>query len=120
VNQIELHPRLPQVALRRENALRGIATQSWSPLANGGDVLTSAVTAEIGARCRRSAAQVVLRWHVQQGLIAIPKASSADRLRENLAVFDFGLTTEDMAAIDALAVGAPAVGTEDPRTHEEF
>jgi len=53
-------------------------------------------------------------------LIAIPKASSADRLRENLTVFDFDLTAQDMLAIDALAVGGPAVGTEDPRTHEEF
>ena len=120
VNQIELHPRLPQVELRRENARRGIATESWSPLANGGDVLTSPVTAEIGAGYRRSPAQVVLRWHAQQGLIAIPKASSADRLRENLTVFDFDLTAKDMLAIDALAVGGPAVGTEDPRTHEEF
>ena len=119
VNQIELHPRLPQPAQRVDDARRGVVTESWSPLAMG-DLLASPVLAEIGERHGRSPAQVVLRWHVQQGLVAIPKASHVDRLRANLAVFDFALTDDDMARIATLATGQRVNDEQDPRTWEEF
>ncbi|GAA1947160.1 aldo/keto reductase [Agromyces allii] len=104
VNQVELHPWLPQRELRDDHAARGIRVEAWSPLARG-RVLDDPTLALIAARHDRSPAQVVLRWHVQQGVIAIPKASSPARLRENLDVFDFELDEVDLAAIAALESG---------------
>jgi 2,5-diketo-D-gluconate reductase A len=119
VNQIELHPREPQQDQRDDDARRGIVTESWSPLAKG-DLLAKPVLADIGRRHGKSPAQVVLRWHVQQGLVAIPKASHVDRLRANLDVFDFALTDDDQARIATLATGERVNDEQDPRTWEEF
>lgn len=104
VNQIELHPWLAQTGLRALHADLGIATQAWSPLARGG-ILTDPVLLELAALHNRSVAQITLRWHVQSGHLVIPKASSAVRIAENLAVFDFALTDAEMARIDALDRG---------------
>ena len=104
VNQVELHPWLPQRALREDHAARGIRVEAWSPLARG-RVLDDATLAGIAAKHGRSPAQVVLRWHVEPGVIAIPKASSPARLRENLDVFDFSLDDADAAAIASLESG---------------
>jgi diketogulonate reductase-like aldo/keto reductase len=119
VNQIECHPREPQLEQRADDARRGIVTESWSPLANGGELLRQPVLAEIGARHGRTPAQVVLRWHVQQGLVTFPKASSRGRLVENLDVFDFALTDEDLAGIATLADGTRVDG-QFPDVWEEF
>jgi 2,5-diketo-D-gluconate reductase A len=119
VNQIELHPQMPQVEQRAYDVRRGIVTEAWSPLANAGELLEAPVLAEIGQRYGKSPVQVVLRWHVQQGIVTIPKASHPDRLRANLDVFDFTLTDADMNAIATLATGQ-RVNDQDPRTHEEF
>jgi 2,5-diketo-D-gluconate reductase A len=119
VNQIECHPREPQLAQRADDARRGIVTESWSPLATGGELLASPVLAGIGARHGRTPAQVVLRWHVQQGLVTFPKASSRARLVENLDVFDFALTDEDLAGIATLADGTRVNG-QYPDSWEEF
>ena len=119
VNQIELHPYEPQLEQRADNARRGIVTESWSPLANAGELLREPVLADIGSRHGKTPAQVVLRWHLRQGLVTFPKASHVDRLRENLDVFDFELTDEDMAQIATLANGK-RVNDQDPRTWEEF
>ncbi|MGA4545787.1 aldo/keto reductase [Uniformispora flossi] len=98
VNQVELHPGLQQAELRAFHALHGIATEAWSPLAQGAVLDDPAITA-IAARTGKSAAQVVLRWHLQLGNIVIPKSVTPARIRENLDLFDFHLTDEDMAAI---------------------
>lgn len=108
INQIELHPWLPQAAVRAFDAELGIVTQAWSPLArghaldpqHGGDVL-----AGVGARYGKSAAQVVLRWHVQLGNAVIPKSVTPARIRENIDVFDFELDSDDLAAIAGLETG---------------
>ena len=118
VNQIECHPREPQLEQRADDARRGIVTESWSPLANG-ELLAQPVLAEIGARHARTPAQVVLRWHVQQGLVTFPKASSRGRLVENLDVHGFELTDEDLAGIAALADGTRVNG-QYPDVWEEF
>ncbi|CAA9538911.1 MAG: Methylglyoxal reductase, dihydroxyacetone producing @ 2,5-didehydrogluconate reductase (2-dehydro-D-gluconate-forming) [uncultured Sphingomonadaceae bacterium] len=100
-NQIELHPAFPQnelVAFHREH---GIATTSWSPLGQGG-ILGDPAIAAVAAKHGRTPAQIVIRWHVERGLVVIPKSSSAERLRENLAVTDFALDEEDMACIATL------------------
>ena len=119
VNQIELHPRLPQAEQRADNARRGIVTQSWSPLAKAGDVLREPALAQVARRHDKTPVQVILRWHIQLGLVPIPKASHIDRLRQNLEVFDFELADDDLAQIAALETGS-RVGNQDPRTHEEF
>ncbi len=118
VNQIECHPREPQLEQRADDARRGIVTESWSPLANG-ELLAQPVLAEIGARHGRTPAQVVLRWHVQQGLVTFPKASSRGRLVENLDVYGFELTDQDLAGIATLADGTRVNG-QYPDVWEEF
>ncbi|MEI5584490.1 MULTISPECIES: aldo/keto reductase [unclassified Agromyces] len=104
VNQVELHPWLPQRELRAVHERLGIRTQAWSPLARG-RVLGDPVLEPIAAKHGRSVAQVVLAWHVMQGIIVIPKASSPDRIAENLDVFSFRLDEEDVAAIATLESG---------------
>ncbi|MFG2484370.1 aldo/keto reductase [Streptomyces virginiae] len=106
VNQVELHPLFPQAELRAVHAERGIATEAWSPLGQGKELLTLPAVAAIAAAYGRSAAQVVLRWHLQHGNIVIPKSVTPARIRENLDVFGFELSAADMAALDALGAGA--------------
>ncbi|GAB1579512.1 aldo/keto reductase [Bordetella petrii] len=101
VNQVELHPGFAQKALRTFHADQGIATQSWSPLGQG-TVMQDQTLAALAGKYGKSAAQVTLRWHVQNGLIAIPKSVTPERIRANIDVFDFELSAQDMAAIDGL------------------
>lgn len=103
VNQIELHPALPQRQLQAYGAHHRIATEAWSPLAQGA-LLEDPVITRIAARLGRTPAQVVLQWHVQQGRVAIPKSVTPERIRANLDVFGFELPEADMSAIDALEV----------------
>jgi len=105
VNQIELHPWLQQRALRAVHARHGIATEAWSPLAQGGALLANATLARIAAKHHKTAAQVALRWHVQSGLVVFPKSVHPERVRENLAALDFALDDTDMAAIHQLDAG---------------
>jgi 2,5-diketo-D-gluconate reductase A len=119
VNQIELHPWLPQREQRADDNRRGIVTESWSPLARGGDLLAEPVFAAIGDRYGKTPGQVILRWHVQLGLVPIPKSGNAERLRQNVEVFDFELSDSDLAEIDAVEAARRGSGL-DPRTHEEF
>ncbi|MER6141830.1 aldo/keto reductase [Streptomyces sparsogenes] len=104
VNQIELHPGLQQNELRALHADLNIATEAWSPLAQGAVLGDDAITT-IAAQHGKSPAQVVLRWHLQLGNIVIPKSVTPARIRENLDVFDFTLSEEEMAAIAALDRG---------------
>jgi 2,5-diketo-D-gluconate reductase A len=83
------------------NGGHGIATEAWSPLAQGA-VLDDPAVVDIAARHGRTPAQVVLRWHLQQGRVVIPKSVTPARIRENLDVFGFALTAEELAAVDAL------------------
>ncbi|MFE6836942.1 aldo/keto reductase [Streptomyces sp. NPDC057705] len=106
VNQVELHPLFPQAGLRAVHAARGIATEAWSPLGQGKELLTLPAVAALAGTYGRSAAQVVLRWHLQHGNIVIPKSVTPARIRENLDVFDFELEAADIAALDALGAGA--------------
>ena len=101
VNQIELHPRFQQRAMRALGAERGIVTQSWSPLGRGG-LEKEPLLAEIAAAHGKSWAQVVIRWHLQNGLAVIPKSVTPARIAANRAVFDFTLSDAEMAAIVTL------------------
>lgn len=101
VNQIELHPGFAQRELRAFHAKHGIATESWSPLAQGGITKEKAIL-DLARKHGKSPAQVTLRWHLQHGLIVIPKSVTPARIRENIDVFDFELSDAEMAAIDAI------------------
>ncbi|MGW0085109.1 aldo/keto reductase [Streptomyces sp. NPDC003393] len=102
VNQIELHPHLQQHASRAFHAEQGIATEAWSPLGQGKGLLEVPAIVAIAQKHNRTPAQVVLRWHIQLGNIAIPKSVTPARIRENIDVFGFSLDEEDLAAISAL------------------
>ncbi|HUB98635.1 MAG TPA: aldo/keto reductase [Solirubrobacterales bacterium] len=104
VNQIELHPRLQQAALRAWHVEHAIATEAWSPLAQG-ELLDDETIVTIAAQHQRSPAQVILRWHVQVGNVVIPKSVTPARVRENFEVFDFELSEDEMAAIARLDAG---------------
>ena len=127
VNQIEVHPYFQQRALQRVHAEHGIATQAWSPI--GG--ITSyrgmpkrsfddPTLLEIARHHGKSAAQVMLRWHLQEGRSAIPKSVKPKRVAENFDVFDFELTREQVAAIDALEMGIRGGPEPDSITLEAF
>ena len=105
VNQIELHPQLAQRELRAFHAEHGIATEAWSPLGSGKGLLELPELADIAAGYGKSPAQVVLRWHLQNGVIAIPKSVTPSRIAENFDVFDFTLSDADVSAIDGLDAG---------------
>ncbi|MET9275268.1 aldo/keto reductase [Kribbella sp. NPDC003557] len=112
VNQIELHPALPQDELRAFNAENDIVTQAWSPLASG-ELLANPVLASIGGKYGKSAAQVMIRWHLQLGNVVIPKTVTPSRIKENFEVFDFALDNDDMAAIADLETGVRTGGDPD-------
>ena len=104
INQVELHPWLPQREVRDYDASHGILTEAWSPLARG-RLIGDRVLDSIAAKHDRSAAQVVIRWHLQLGNVVIPKSVTASRIVENFDVFDFELDAADLAAIAGLESG---------------
>jgi 2,5-diketo-D-gluconate reductase A len=104
VNQIELHPRLQQAELRAWHADHDVATEAWSPLAQG-ELLDDDTIETIAAHHERTAAQTILRWHLQLGNVVIPKSVTPERIRENIDVFDFELSEDDMAVIARLETG---------------
>ena len=112
VNQIELHPYFQQKDLVAFHHAHGILTQAWSPIGGitayrdgGKRSFDEPVILSIGAGYGKSAAQVMLRWHIQHGVQVIPKSTKPERIAENFAVFDFELTADEMASIDALDTG---------------
>ena len=127
VNQIEVHPYFQQSALQRVHTQHGIATQAWSPIGGitayrGGKRSTfdDPVLGDIAARYGKSAAQVMLRWHLQSGRSVIPKSVRPARIAENFDVFDFALSTEQIAAIDALDTGVRGGPDPDSITLETY
>jgi diketogulonate reductase-like aldo/keto reductase len=127
VNQIELHPYFQQTAVQKLDAEHGILTQAWSPI--GGitsyrdaekTTFDDPVLLEIARQYGKSAAQVMLRWHLQQGRSAIPKSTKPARIAENFDVFDFELSTEQLGAIDALDTGVRGGPEPDSITLEAF
>lgn len=101
LNQIELHPFFSQAAMRHAHDQFGIRTESWSPLGQG-EALSNAVIQQIAAKHNRTAAQVIIKWHLDQGLIAIPKSVTPSRITENFRVFDFELAPDDVQLVNEL------------------
>ncbi|QXO65834.1 MULTISPECIES: 2,5-didehydrogluconate reductase DkgA [Morganella] len=106
LNQIELHPLLQQRELQAWNATHSIHTESWSPLAQGGEgVFDTEIIQSLAAKYRKTPAQIVIRWHLDRGLIVIPKSVTPSRIQENFDVFDFRLEKEELSQIQLLDSG---------------
>lgn len=117
VNQIEMHPRLPQEELRAVHAAKGIVTESWSPLGRGRDLLADPGLVAVARAHGVTPGQAVLRWHTQLGAVPIPKSADPGRQRENLDLFGFELTAGEL---ERIAAGPRQRFGGDPETHEEF
>ena len=120
VNQVELHPYFPQEQQRLVDAELGILTEAWSPIGQSGGLRSDPVLAEIADAHDRTPAQVILRWHLQLGVVPLPKATSSSRQSENLGIFDFELDAEQMETITSLARVNGRISASDPAIHEEF
>ena len=119
INQVELHPLYQQELLREFHAEHKIVTEAWSPLGRKTDLLQHQWIAEIARKQGRTPAQVILRWHIQSNVLPIPKTSNVTRMAENLDVFDWDLTDDQMKRIKMLHTGLSGSGY-DPREHEEM
>ena len=117
VNQVQLDPTLTRAETRAYHEAHGILTEAWSPLGRGGAVLEAPVITELADRYAKSPAQVVLRWHMDLGQAAAPRSSNATRLAENLDIFDFRLTGQEVAAISSLDRGESAARDSDSEGH---
>ncbi|MEB3370235.1 aldo/keto reductase [Saccharopolyspora mangrovi] len=105
LNQIELHPNLPQADLRAFHTEHGIITEAWSPLGRNNGLLDSATVANLAEKYGKTPAQIVLRWHIELGNVTIPKSVTPSRIKENIEVFDFELAQDDVKALTALETG---------------
>lgn len=121
INQIELHPLFSQQQQRQWDAQNGVATQSWSPLGRTIEMFTQLPELQaIAAAHQKSVVQVILRWHTQMGCIPIPKASAVQRQQDNLDIFDFTLTPQEMETIGKLTRADGRTRAQDPAIYEEF
>jgi 2,5-diketo-D-gluconate reductase A len=102
LNQVELHPYLVQQELRDYDSAHGIATEAWSPIARGGELLKDETITSLAEKYGKTPAQIVIRWHLELGNVVIPKSVTPERIRENFDVFDVDLDSEDVEAISAL------------------
>ncbi|MER5650758.1 aldo/keto reductase [Streptosporangium sp. NPDC002524] len=117
VNQIQLNPFFTRDETRAYDAAHGIATQSWGPIGQGGDLLEQPVVTGAAERHGRTPAQIVLRWHIELGLITVPKSSSPERMRSNADIFGFTLTPEEVSGLSALDRGEAAATDSDSTGH---
>ena len=116
-NQIQLNPRVTRPEQRAYNQQQGIVTVAWSPLGAGNDLLEEATLAAIGAKHGKTPGQVVLRWLIELGLVAIPRSANPSRIAQNINIFDFALTSDEVAAISALDSGAERGVDSDTEGH---
>ncbi|WP_440106625.1 aldo/keto reductase [Streptosporangium sp. H16] len=117
VNQIQLNPFFTRDEPRAYDTAHGIATQSWGPIGQGGDLLAQPVVTAAAERHGRTPAQIVLRWHIELGLITVPKSSSPERMRANADIFDFALTPEEVSELSSLDRGEAAATDSDSVGH---
>ena len=120
VNQVELHPYFAQDELRAEHVRLGIATESWSPLGKRSAPYDEPAVAEAATRHKVTPAQVILRWHIELGAVPLPKSAQPERQAENLDIFDFELSDDEVAAISALSKPDGRLFDGDPNSHEEM
>ena len=120
VNQVELHPRFPQEEMRAVHERLGIRTEAWSPMGKRNAPLEEPAVTRAADRAGVTPGQVILRWHVQLGSLPIPKSGNPERQRQNLDIFDFELTDEEVEEISALADPRGRLFGGDPDSHEEM
>ncbi len=122
VNQVEVHPFNQQIEAKQWMDKYGVQIEAWAPFGEGrGGMFEHPVLNEIGAKYNKSAAQVILRWHLQRGVVVIPKSTHPERMQENLNVFDFALSEEDMTKIALLDTKTSAFFShQDPAMVEWF
>lgn len=120
VNQIEIHPYWVQERMVKANAERGIITEAWSPLGRGNDALEEPIITSIAEKYGKTAGQIVLRWHVERGIVPIPKSRNLIHQRKNLAIFDFELIEDEVAQINTLEKPDGRIDGQDPNEYEEF
>lgn len=125
INQVEMHPYFHQAKQRAYHAEHHILTQAWSPLGRAdakleNPVLDLDIIVELSQKYRKTPGQIILRWHIQNGAMPIPKSSHKERLQQNIAVFDFELTAADMAAIKAYDHPNGRMAAQNPAIYEEF
>lgn len=120
VNQVELYPFFNQEEQREWNRKHGILTESWSPLGRAGSILQNETMAAIAKIHQKTITQIALRWHIQLGAVPIPKANSKVHQMENLDIFDFSLTREEMEAINSMSRADGRARDQDPNVYEEF
>jgi 2,5-diketo-D-gluconate reductase A len=113
VNQIQLNPRITRPDQRAYDSEQGIVTEAWSPLGAGNDLLQEPILVSIAEKYGKTPAQVVLRWHIELGVVAIPRSANPRRIAENIDIFDFSLTEGETAAVSALDTG------EEPRVDSD-
>ena len=113
INQIQLNPRTTRPDQRAYNLEQGIVTEAWSPLGAGNDLLENPMLATIAEKYGKTPGQVVLRWHIELGTVAIPRSSNQSRIAQNIDIFDFALSSDEISAISALDTGAePGVDSD--------
>lgn len=120
VNQIQVLPTWPQEDMVALDDELGIRTEAWSPIGRGGEVVDDPVVAGVAAEVGRTPVQVILRWHVQRGVVPLPKSANPERQAQNLDVFDFALSDAQMAALTQMARPDGRALDIDPSDHEEF
>jgi 2,5-diketo-D-gluconate reductase A len=116
-NQIQLNPRITRPDHVEYDRAHDIVTVAWSPLGQGGDLLIESILVTIGEKYGKTPGQIVLRWHIDQELVAIPRSSNAERLAQNLDIFDFSLTRDEVATISARDTGAEKRADSDTGGH---
>ena len=120
VNQIELHPYFPQAPALSYHARVGVRTESWSPLGRKWRIVEDPAIVSLASEVGVSPSRLILRWHYQLGTLPLPKSGSPERQRENLDIFSFSLSEEQMAAISALGRPDGRQADQDPANYEEF
>ncbi|USI46602.1 aldo/keto reductase [Leuconostoc mesenteroides] len=120
VNQNEIHPYWPQESLVSTNQEYGIVTEAWSPLGRGSSELTEPLILKLAEKYDKNAGQIILRWHIQRGILPVVKATTAQHQRRNLDIFDFTLTETEVSQISDLERKDGRVDDQDPKEYEEF
>ncbi|MBO3078042.1 aldo/keto reductase [Mammaliicoccus vitulinus] len=120
VNQIELHPYFNQKDVLEYHKEKGIIIEAWSPLGRASEVINDAKIGQIAKKYNKTIPQIILKWHVQNGVVPIPKSTSIARQIQNIDIFDFYLESGDLAIIDALTQDNGRLKDQDPATYEEF
>ncbi|WP_461188853.1 aldo/keto reductase [Arthrobacter sp. Z4-13] len=118
VNQIQLNPAITRTSEREFHDRHGIVTQSYSPLGgDGAGLLSAPLLSQLGEKYGKTPGQLVLRWHVQNGIVTVPKTANPERMRENLDIFDFALDAQDLAELAILDEGPNAGNDSDVTGH---